>query len=90
MQLLGLHEIDLGAVAEHELERAVEVAGLAGGELLDQRQARTGLDDHEAAPERASAGLGVLDDQPQRQADVDPGGHVHERRRRSRWPSSRR
>ena len=39
VQLLRLHEIDLGAVAEHELERAVEVAGLARGELLDAASA---------------------------------------------------
>ena len=79
MQFLRLHEVDLGAVAEHQLDRAVEVAGLAGGELLEQRQARAGVDDDEGAPERARAGLRVLDHQAQGQADGDSRRDVHER-----------
>src|SRR4029077_2909985 len=60
VQFLGLHEVDVAAVPEHELECPVEVAGLAGGELLEQRQLRSRLDDDERAPERARAAPGGL------------------------------
>ena len=79
MQVLRAHVVDLRAVADHDLDDAVQVAGRSVGVLLDDRDLRVRLRDDEHAERGARALLRDREREVQRQLERHAGRHVHER-----------